>query len=386
MSPTMTQMPWPRRRRISSHRRAPPPAGGRPGLDNRHCPLRAATCTMPPQTPACSRCRPGRAVPALRQVVTSFITEAGLTGTCARCASRGGDAPPRASATSTLKDSRGKLRRGPGRRPPPAAGRGAPAAAHWRASPRTTRPAHRPHPRHALAPGITGKPPFRKEPKVRWGKTRDRKFQHTGESGILCPRSMRKAGAWHPALLLPRPVPSPQPPIIARFGHFCHPGASSAALSVNPRPMNLLVFDTSTDASIAVQHGDVVWHTRRQGAQASVALIPAIQRLLAEAGLGFDTLDAIVFGRGPAPSPGCALPVRWRRAWRLAPATARARPCCRWTPCWPWPRKRATSTAAPRCWRCWTRMNEVYSAHCTWQEATRQWSTDADFGLCAPKR
>ncbi len=31
------------------------------------------------------------------------------------------------------------------------------------------------------------------------------------------------------------------------------------------------------------------------------------------------------------------------------------------------------------------RMNEVYSAHCTWQEATRQWSTDADFGLCAPE-
>ena len=65
--------------------------------------------------------------------------------------------------------------------------------------------------------------------------------------------------------------------------------------------MNLLAFDTSTDTlSIAVQRGDAVWqHTGAGGAQASAALIPAIQRLLAEAGLGFDTLDAIVFGRGP---------------------------------------------------------------------------------------
>ena len=49
--------------------------------------------------------------------------------------------------------------------------------------------------------------------------------------------------------------------------------------------MNLLAFDSSTDTlSIAVQRGDAVWqHTAPGGPQASAALIPAIQRLLAEA-------------------------------------------------------------------------------------------------------
>ena len=59
--------------------------------------------------------------------------------------------------------------------------------------------------------------------------------------------------------------------------------------------MNLLAFDTSTDTlSIAVQHGDTVWqHTGPGGPQASATLIPTVRQLLAQAGLSFDTLDAI---------------------------------------------------------------------------------------------
>ena len=152
--------------------------------------------------------------------------------------------------------------------------------------------------------------------------------------------------------------------------------------------MNLLAFDTSTDTlSIAVQHGDAVWqHTGAGGAQASAALIPAIQRLLAEAGLGFDTLDAIVFGRGPGSFTGL------RTACAVAQGLAFGARSGQGTPVLPVDTLLAVAEEARQQQGCTqvlavldARMNEVYSAHCTWQEATRQWSTDADFGLCAPE-
>lgn len=70
--------------------------------------------------------------------------------------------------------------------------------------------------------------------------------------------------------------------------------------------MKLLALDTSTDTmSIAVQHGDAVFaHTGAGGAQASSTLIPAIEALMAQAGLQFAQLDAIVFGRGPGSFTG----------------------------------------------------------------------------------
>jgi tRNA threonylcarbamoyladenosine biosynthesis protein TsaB len=70
--------------------------------------------------------------------------------------------------------------------------------------------------------------------------------------------------------------------------------------------MKLLAFDTSTETlSIAVQHGGQVWtHTGAGGAQASATLIPAIQALLAQAGLTLADLDALVFGRGPGSFTG----------------------------------------------------------------------------------
>jgi tRNA threonylcarbamoyladenosine biosynthesis protein TsaB len=74
--------------------------------------------------------------------------------------------------------------------------------------------------------------------------------------------------------------------------------------------LNLLAFDTSTETmSAAVQRGgpgfrEPLQHQAAGGAQASAALIPAVQKLLQQAGLGLRDLDAIVFGRGPGSFTG----------------------------------------------------------------------------------
>jgi tRNA threonylcarbamoyladenosine biosynthesis protein TsaB len=70
--------------------------------------------------------------------------------------------------------------------------------------------------------------------------------------------------------------------------------------------MKLLAFDCSTETlSIAVQHGEQVFsYDGAGGAQASGTMIPAIEKLMAQAGLQYAQLDALVFGRGPGSFTG----------------------------------------------------------------------------------
>ena len=152
--------------------------------------------------------------------------------------------------------------------------------------------------------------------------------------------------------------------------------------------MNLLAFDTSTDIlSIAVQHGNTVWeHQGPGGAQASATLIPAVRTLLAQAGLTFDTLDAIVFGRGPGSFTGL------RTACAVAQGFAFGSRHGAGVPVLPVDTLLAVAEEARHVQGCTqvvavldARMDEVYHAQCQWLAATGQWRTEADFGLGAPE-
>jgi len=146
--------------------------------------------------------------------------------------------------------------------------------------------------------------------------------------------------------------------------------------------MNLLAFDTSTDTlCIAVQRAEAVWqHRGPGGAQSSAQLLPAIRRLMDEAGLDFKALDAIVFGRGPGSFTGlrtaCAIAqgLAFGADVRVLPVdtllavaeTARAEHGC-------------TEVVAVLD----ARMNEVYHAPYSYREGV--WLAAGDTGVCAPE-
>lgn len=152
--------------------------------------------------------------------------------------------------------------------------------------------------------------------------------------------------------------------------------------------MNLLAFDTSTDTlSIAVQHGDAVWqHTGPGGAQASATLIPTVRSLMAQAGLSFDTLEAIVFGRGPGSFTGL------RTACAVAQGLAFGARGGQGVPVLPVDTLLAVAEEARHAHGCTqvvavldARMDEVYHVRCEWVSAQGRWHTEADFGLGAPE-
>jgi tRNA threonylcarbamoyladenosine biosynthesis protein TsaB len=150
--------------------------------------------------------------------------------------------------------------------------------------------------------------------------------------------------------------------------------------------MNLLALDTSTDTlSIAVQRGDAVReHSGPGGPLTSTQLIPAIQALMAEAGLEFAELQAIVFGRGPGSFTGL----------RTACSVAQGLAFAARVPVLPMDSLLAVAEQARVQHGCTdlvavidARMNEVYHAAYHWADG--RWNDigeqSGDFGLCAPE-
>ncbi len=154
--------------------------------------------------------------------------------------------------------------------------------------------------------------------------------------------------------------------------------------------MKLLAFDTSTELiSIAVTRPvdgqPRVWqHTGAGGAQASSALIPAIELLLAEAELRLDALDAIAFGQGPGSFTGL----------RTACAVAQGLGFGAGVPLLPMDtllavaeEARAQQAPAQRELRLLAlldaRMDELYAAHYVWQNGA--WTQGADYALLKPE-
>ena len=153
--------------------------------------------------------------------------------------------------------------------------------------------------------------------------------------------------------------------------------------------MNFLALDTSTDIlSIAVQPSDGEVHERSApgGAKSSPTMIPAIRELMAETSLTFDTLDMIVFGRGPGSFTGL------RTACSVAQGLAFGARQGLGVPVLPVDSLLAVAETA-RVEHQVTRvlavldarMNEVYSCAYEWDEATAQWRSLGDFELLAPE-
>ena len=148
--------------------------------------------------------------------------------------------------------------------------------------------------------------------------------------------------------------------------------------------LNLLALDTSTDQlSVAVQRADGqrFAHTGAGGAQASASLIPAVQALLAQAGLALSDLRAIAFGRGPGSFTGLrtACSVAQGLAWGAG------------VPVLPIDTLLAVAEAARSALGAThvlalldARMNEVYAAEYAWRDAAG-WRPLSEIVVLAPE-
>lgn len=147
--------------------------------------------------------------------------------------------------------------------------------------------------------------------------------------------------------------------------------------------LSLLAIDAATETvHLALSIGASVHALALPGgAQASTALLPAVQRLLAEAGLPMSALDAVAFGRGPGAFTGLrtAAAVAQGLAWGID------RPVLALDTLAAVAESARRSGADDRC--VWAaidaRMGEIYAA--PWQRSeTGDWLALAEVGLYRP--
>jgi tRNA threonylcarbamoyladenosine biosynthesis protein TsaB len=148
--------------------------------------------------------------------------------------------------------------------------------------------------------------------------------------------------------------------------------------------LRLLAFDTATEIlHLSLRVGATLTVMREPGgAKASSLLLPAIQRLLAEADLRMVDLDAIAFGRGPGAFTGL------RTACAVAQGLAEAvdKPVLALDTL-ALLAESARRVGAPA--RLWTavdaRMGEVYAARWSAAATPGHWVRDSEVLLCAPQ-
>ncbi len=157
-------------------------------------------------------------------------------------------------------------------------------------------------------------------------------------------------------------------------------------------PMAVLALDTSTEQmSIAVQRGAQLWSWEGPGgAQSSAHLIPAIEGLMAQAGLAYADLACIAFGQGPGSFTGL----------RTACSVAQGLGFAAGVPLLPVDSLMATAQAARQAHADQideplrvlalldARMDEVYAAPFSYMPANHGqgvWHADAEAVLCKPE-